>query len=67
MCKAIEDMKKDERREGRLEGQRQGLQKGENRVNLLNQKLVELNRIPDLIKAAGNRQFQKQLFKEFNL
>lgn len=59
MCKAIEDMKREERQEG--------LKKGENRVNLLNQKLVELNRIPDLIKAAGNRQFQKQLFKEFNL
>lgn len=63
MCKAIEDIKKEELQKGR----REGLKKGENRVNQLNRKLVELNRMSDLVRAAGDRSFQKQLFQEFNL
>lgn len=48
-------------------GRREGLKKGENRVNQLNRKLVELNRMSDLVRAAGDKSFQKQLFQEFNL
>ena len=59
MCKAIEEMIKDGREVGRQEGQ--------NRINQLNILLSKENRGEDIVKAAEDREYQEQLFKEFNL
>ena len=59
MCEAIEEMIKDGREVGRQEGQ--------NRINQLNILLSKENRGEDIIKAAKDREYQEQLFKEFNL
>ena len=59
MCEAIEEMIKDGREVGRQEGQ--------NRINQLNILLSKENRGEDIIKAAEDREYQEQLFKEFNL
>ena len=37
------------------------------KINKLNIILVENNRLDDLIKAAADREYQKQLLKEFNI
>lgn len=44
-----------------------GLQDGERRVNNLNLKLSELGRNDDILKAAIDPEYQRQLFKEFEL
>ena len=59
MCEAIEEMIKDGREVGRQEGQ--------NRINQLIILLSKENRGEDIIKAAKDREYQEQLFKEFNL
>ena len=59
MCEAIEEMIKDGREVGRQEGQ--------NRINQLNILLSKENRGEDIVKAAEDREYQEQLFKEFNL
>ena len=59
MCEAIEEMIKDGREVGRQEGQ--------NRINQLIILLSKENRGDDIIKAAEDREYQEQLFKEFNL
>lgn len=40
---------------------------GQHRVNELNLKLLELNRLDDLVKATKDSTYQEQLFKEFGL
>ena len=55
----LEEMMRDEREEGRKEGQE--------RINQLNILLLEQNRNEDIIKAITDRDYQEQLFKEFNL
>ncbi len=59
MCEAIEEMIKDGKEAGRQEGQ--------NRINQLIILLSKENRGEDIIKAAEDREYQEQLFKEFNL
>ena len=54
-------------REERMEGMQEGIQKGQERINQLNILLSEQNRSEDIIKAATDRDYQEQLFKEFNL
>lgn len=63
MCKAIEEMIKD----GREAGREVGRQEGQNRINQLIILLSKENRGEDIIKAAKDREYQEQLFKEFNL
>ena len=63
MCEAIEEMIKD----GREAGREVGRQEGQNRINQLNILLSKENRGEDIIKAAEDREYQEQLFKEFNL
>ena len=63
MCKALEELMKDE-----LEAQKKiGAVQGENRVNELNQKLINLGRIDDILKSITDKLYQQKLFKEFNL
>ena len=63
MCEAIEEMIKD----GREAGREVGRQEGQNRINQLNILLSKENRGEDIVKAAEDREYQEQLFKEFNL
>ena len=44
-----------------------GLQEGEDRVNQLNLKLAEAGRTEDITKAAKDREYQEELFREFGL
>lgn len=59
----FKEMLEDEREEGRREGEEAALQKS----NRLIQLLAEANRMDDIIKAANDKTYQNQLFKEFNL
>ena len=59
----LEEMMRDEREEGRSEGRKEG----QERINQLTLLLSEQNRGEDIIKAATDRDYQEQLFKEFNL
>lgn len=40
---------------------------GEEQVNKLILKLSEQNRMEDIVKAAGDKEYQKALFEEFGL
>ena len=55
MCKALEELYQD------------GVEKGTDRVNSLNKILGALGRIADIIRAAEDQEYQKQLFTEFGL
>lgn len=71
MCKALEELMKDEleaqMQKGQKIGKIQGERQGENRVNQLNQKLIALDRMDDMLKSISDTLFQQKLFKEFNL
>ena len=44
-----------------------GLQEGKDRVNKLILKLSEAGRTEDITKAAKDREYQEELFREFGL
>lgn len=67
MCKALEELMKDELETQMLKGKAIGAVQGENRVNELNQKLINLGRIDDILKSVTDKLYQQKLFKEFNL
>lgn len=58
---------KNTREEGRQEGLQEGREETLVRLNQLNTRLIEANRIDDLAKAAKDRAYQEQLFQEFGL
>jgi predicted transposase/invertase (TIGR01784 family) len=43
----------------------EGLAEGQKQINILNQKLANAGRMDDIIKAASDREYQKQLLAEF--
>ena len=55
----LKEMMKEERMEGKDEGQE--------RVNRLVKILAENNRVEDIIKSAGDKEYQQKLFEEFGL
>ena len=55
------------RREGRQEGRREGRLEGRVEFSRLILKLTELGRTDDIIKAAGNPEYQEQLLKELGV
>lgn len=63
----LEEMSCDEREEGRQEGREEGRQEGQERMSQLILLLLKQNRNEDIAKAAADRDYQEQLFKEFNL
>ena len=67
MCKALEELMKDELEAKKTEGKEIGKEIGEERVNELTLKLSKLGRIEDIIKAASDRSYPERLFKEFGL
>ena len=71
MCKALEELMKDEleakKTEGKEIGKEIGMQQGKERVNELTLKLSTLGRIDDILKAASDEDYQERLFQEFGL
>ena len=63
MCTALKQL----RAEGRAEGHAEGHAAGITLLNTLNQKLVQDNRMDDLLKAMADVEFQKQLLTEYKL
>lgn len=55
----IQDIRKDEFRRGKEEG--------EERVTLLNKKLLEENRIADLKRAVEDGEYRKKLYQEYQI
>ncbi len=67
MCKALEELMKDELEAKKIEGEEIGIKQGKERVNELTLKLSALGRIEDILKAASDEDYQEQLFQEFGL
>ena len=71
MCKALEELMKDEleakRQEGEERGKEIGEKLGKQRVNVLTLHLSRLGRFDDIVKAASDPEYQNQLFQEFGL
>ena len=63
MCKAFDDLMADSRKAGLVEG----LDRGENRMGILSKKLIISNRIEDLLRASRDRQYRRELMKEFGI
>ena len=47
--------------------QQDAKEEGQDRVNRLNRKLIELNRQEDIIRAAMEPEYQEKLFREFEI
>ena len=59
MCKAIKEMLRDSRQEGRQEGQE--------KMAALSEKLILSDRISELLKASTDRAYRDKLLEEFGL
>ena len=53
--------------DGVEKGIEKGVQQGLGRANALNVKLADAGRADDIIRAASDRTYQEQLFKEFGI
>ena len=71
MCKAFDDMMADSERRGEKRGEKrgkkEGRREGENLMGRLINELIPAGRIDDLITAAGNPDYRKQLMMEFGI
>ncbi|MBR1853018.1 MAG: Rpn family recombination-promoting nuclease/putative transposase [Lachnospiraceae bacterium] len=71
MCKAMTEIRRDERRKGQKKGQREGQKMGRAdgmaKVNKLNELLIQNDRIEDMKRATVDKVYQEQLFIEFGL
>lgn len=56
-----------EREDAKKEGIQEGQQQGEARINRLNNRLIELGRVEDVVRAASDIEYQKRLLEELNL
>lgn len=54
-------------REGHASGVQEGTQKAGEQINKLTVVLLEQNRTGDLLRAAKDKEYQKQLLEEYNL
>ena len=59
MCEALEEMIED--------GRKEGIKRGQDRINSLNLKLTQDGRMDDLVKSFQDMNFQKQLLEEYRL
>ena len=55
------------RTEGLRQGMEQGMEQGMKRVNHLNLRLIEDNRLEDLERAAKDRTYLEKLLKEYGI
>ena len=53
--------------EDKEEDKEEGKEEGKNRINLLNQKLMEEGRLEDLKQSIQDKEYQQQLLKEYNI
>ncbi len=67
MCKAIDDLMAESRAEGISQGITQGITQGIERVNNLIKQLIHDGRVEDVERAAFDREYQRELFAEYNL
>ena len=71
MCKAFDDMMADSERRGEKRGEKrgkkEGRREGENLMGRLINELIPAGRIDDLMTAAGNPDYRKQLMMEFGI
>ena len=63
MCKALDDLMADSRKAGLVEG----LDRGENRMGILSEKLIISNRTEDLLRASRDKRYRRELMKEFGI
>ena len=63
MCKAFDDLMADSKKAGLVEG----LDRGENRMGILSEKLIISNRTEDLLRASRDRQYRRELMKGFGI
>ena len=48
-------------------GIEQGIEQGENRLSLLNKKLLEQSRLDDLRKSLDDIEYRKKLYAEYHI
>lgn len=65
MCQALDDIWTNGKKEGKKEGEKIGEVRGRNRLNQLNARLIAENRLDDLIRATGDKQYQNKLFQMY--
>lgn len=56
-----------QREEAFEDGMTAGIEKGTNRINELNSRLIEEGRLEDLQKAAKDKEYQKKLMEELGI
>lgn len=67
MCEAMREWIREEYADEIQEERENGLKEGEQRVNALILKLLELGRNEDIRRSAIDSEYQQQLFEEFGL
>jgi len=67
MCTAIEEMVRDGEQRGEKRGEQRGEKRGEQRSLQLVRRLLEKNRIEDILRMTEDEEFRKQLFHEDGL
>ena len=63
MCRAIDELIEDGKKEGEMKGQ----MKGEERVSKLNLLLMADKRYDDLERASKDKEYRRQLFDTFGI
>ncbi len=67
MCEAIRGMIKQGVEEGIMQGIEQGIEQGVSQFASLTEILLRDSRTDDLLKAANDKQFREQLFREYGI
>ena len=67
MCRAWNEIIKDERKKGEKKGEKRGEKRGEDRMSQLIQALAGENRMEDVVKAAQNKTYRTQLYKMYGI
>ena len=52
---------------GRIEGRIEGQLEGEQRISFLNQRLIQADRMDDLVRSVSDLDYRRQLLEEFGL
>ena len=67
MCVALDEMMRDSELIGEARGMERGIEYGIANSNTLIQILMGLGRLEDLLRSTKDAEYQKQLFREFNI
>lgn len=63
MCRAWNEIMKDER----MKGEKRGEKRGEDRMSRLVQTLAEENRLDDIVKVAKNKEYRMKLYQVYGI